>query len=282
MAESAPQLPDDIATTVERALKEDVGSGDLTAELIPAGAAAEARLTARTDIVLCGRAWFDEVFRQLDPTVSVSWHAADGDTVSAGATVCTIEGPARPILTGERTALNFLQTLSGTATTVSAYVRTIAGTTARLLDTRKTLPGLRLAQKYAVRCGGGENHRKGLYDAILIKENHIAAAGGIGPAVEATRRHGVPVEVEVESLEQLGVALDAGADRILLDNFSVEALRDAVRMRDARPVPDIELEASGGIGLENLREIAETGVDFISIGGLTKNLTAADFSLRFL
>jgi nicotinate-nucleotide pyrophosphorylase (carboxylating) len=280
MVETAPQLPNDIAETVARALEEDVGSGDLTAALIPDGATAEAQLTARTGMVLCGRAWFDEVFRQLDPAVSVSWRAEDGDAVAAGTTICTISGPARPILTGERTALNLLQTLSGTATTVGEYVRTIDGASARLLDTRKTLPGLRLAQKYAVRCGGGENHRKGLYDAILIKENHIAAAGGIGPAVAAARRYGVLVEVEVESLEQLGEALDARADRILLDNFSIDALRDAVRQRNGS-APVIALEASGGIGLENLREIAATGVDFISIGALTKDLTAADFSLRF-
>ncbi len=274
-----PELP---GPAVERALEEDVGTGDLTAALIPKNSRVVAEVVVRDDIVLCGSDWFDEVFRQLDPEVAVQWHARDGDAVSAGRTVCRLEGAARAILTGERTALNFLQTLSGTATLTHEYVAAVSGTGVTILDTRKTIPGLRAAQKYAVRCGGGKNHRQGLYDAILIKENHIAAAGGIGAAVDAARPQQVLIEVEAETLEQVAEALDAGSDRILLDNFSLELLREAVRLRDAHRTRSTELEASGGVSIEGVRDIAATGVDYISIGALTKNVVAADFSLRIL
>ena len=274
-----PQLPPDIDEDVRRALAEDVGSGDLTAALVP-DEAAEAALVTRQDAVLCGTAWFDAVFRQLDGRVTVEWLARDGDRIRAGAVLCRIRGPGRAILTGERTALNFLQTLSGTATRTARYVDAVRGTATRILDTRKTLPGLRRAQKYAVACGGGHNHRMGLYDAVLIKENHIAAAGGIAAALDAARRvtpAGVRIEIEVENLAQLEQALDAGATRILLDNFDLDGLRTAVRIAAGRA----ELEASGGLELGGLRAVAETGVDCISIGGLTKHLEAVDLSLRF-
>jgi nicotinate-nucleotide pyrophosphorylase (carboxylating) len=269
----------DLEETVRRALAEDVGGGDLTASLIPGGSQARGQVITREEAILCGTAWFDEVFRQLDRGVRIEWLARDGDTVHTNQVLCTIEGPARAILTGERTALNFLQALSGTATTTRRYVDAVRGTSAVILDTRKTLPGLRNAQKYAVRCGGGQNHRMGLYDAILIKENHIAAAGSVSAAVQAARKNaptGTIVEVEVENLEQLREALAAGADRLLLDNFSLKRLREAVRETAGRA----KLEASGGITFENLRMIAETGVDFISIGALTKHVHAVDLSLR--
>jgi len=272
--------PTDIAETVRRALAEDVGSGDLTANLIPGATLARAQLISREDAVLCGTAWFDEVFRQLDRHVRVEWNARDGEPVRENQVLCTLAGPARAILTGERTALNFLQTLSGTATATRRYVEAIRGTKAVVLDTRKTLPGLRTAQKYAVRAGGGQNHRMGLYDAILVKENHIAAAGSVAAAVNAARRGapaGTSVEVEVEDIAQLNEALAAGADRILLDNFSLKRLREAVQTTAGRA----RLEASGGITLENIRVIAETGVDCISIGALTKHMRAVDLSLRF-
>lgn len=273
-------LPADIADTVRRALAEDVGAGDLTANLIPGATLARAQVISREDAVLCGTAWFDEVFRQLDRKVRVEWNARDGEPVRENQVLCTLAGPARAILTGERSALNFLQTLSGTATATRRYVEAIRGTKAVVLDTRKTLPGLRTAQKYAVRAGGGQNHRMGLYDAILIKENHIAAAGSVAAAVDAARRGapaGTTVEVEVEDLAQLNEALAAGADRILLDNFSLKRLREAVLASAGRA----RLEASGGITLENIRAIAETGVDCISIGALTKHVRAVDLSLRF-
>lgn len=273
-------LPADIADTVRRALAEDVGAGDLTANLIPGATPARAQVISREDAVLCGTAWFDEVFRQLDRKVRVEWNARDGEPVRENQVLCTLAGPARAILTGERSALNFLQTLSGTATATRRYVEAIRGTKAVVLDTRKTLPGLRTAQKYAVRAGGGQNHRMGLYDAILIKENHIAAAGSVAAAVDAARRGapaGTTVEVEVEDLAQLNEALAAGADRILLDNFSLKRLREAVLASAGRA----RLEASGGITLENIRAIAETGVDCISIGALTKHVRAVDLSLRF-
>ncbi len=271
--------PADIADTARRALAEDVGAGDLTANLIPDATTARAQVIARESAVLCGTAWFDEVFRQLDRKVRVDWNARDGEPVRENQVLCTLAGPARAILTGERTALNFLQTLSGTATATRRYVETIRGTKAVVLDTRKTLPGLRTAQKYAVRAGGGQNHRMGLYDAILIKENHIAAAGSVSAAVAAARRGapaGTAVEVEVEDLAQLNEALAAGADRILLDNFSLKRLREAVQAAAGRA----RLEASGGITLENIRAVAETGVDCISIGALTKHVRAVDLSLR--
>jgi nicotinate-nucleotide pyrophosphorylase (carboxylating) len=272
-------LAEDIAEIVRRALAEDVGSGDLTAALLPGHESAQAQVITREDAVLCGSAWFDETFRQLDRAVRVEWRMHDGDPVLAGQILCTLTGPVRALLTGERTALNFLQLLSGTATVTHRYVEAIAGTAAAILDTRKTLPGLRRAQKYAVRCGGGRNHRMGLYDAILIKENHIAAAGSVTAAVAAARRAapvGTVVEVEVEDIGQLREALAAGADRLLLDNFSLKRLREAVQENRGRA----RLEASGGITLENVRAVAETGVDYISIGSLTKNVRAVDLSMR--
>ncbi len=278
---SSLTLPPDIADTVRRALAEDVGGGDLTARLIPAHARASAELVTREAGVLCGQAWFDEVFRQVDPAIRGDWSARDGEAIHTGQTLCRLEGPARGLLTGERCALNFLQTLSGTATTVARHVEALRGTHAVLLDTRKTLPGLRAAQKYAVRCGGGRNHRMGLYDAILIKENHIAAAGSIAAALQAAHAAapaGVPVEIEVENLEGLRAALAAGAQRLLLDNFDLDTLRHAVRETRGRA----KLEASGGVTLATVRAVAETGVDFISVGGLTKHLQALDLSLRFL
>jgi nicotinate-nucleotide pyrophosphorylase (carboxylating) len=273
-------LPKDIEETVRRALAEDVGTGDLTAALIPAETQAEAQLVTREPAILCGTAWFDEVFRQVDKRVSVTWNARDGDAVRAEQILCTLRGPARALLTGERSALNFLQLLSGTATLARKYVDAVRGTRVVILDTRKTIPGLRHAQKYAVTCGGGQNHRLGLYDAILIKENHIAAAGSISAALRAAKdsaASGVTVEIEVENLEQLREALEAGAGRILLDNFSVEELKAAVREAGGRA----KLEASGGIHPGNIRAVAETGVDFISIGDITKNVEAVDLSLRF-
>jgi nicotinate-nucleotide pyrophosphorylase (carboxylating) len=273
-------LSKDIEETVRRALAEDVGTGDLTAALIPAETQAEAQLVTREPAILCGTAWFDEVFRQVDKRVSVTWNARDGDAIRAEQILCTLRGPARALLTGERSALNFLQLLSGTATLARKYVDAVRGTRVVILDTRKTIPGLRHAQKYAVTCGGGQNHRLGLYDAILIKENHIAAAGSISAALRAAKdsaASGVTVEIEVENLEQLREALEAGAGRILLDNFSVEELKAAVREAGGRA----KLEASGGIHPGNIRAVAETGVDFISIGDITKNVEAVDLSLRF-
>jgi nicotinate-nucleotide pyrophosphorylase (carboxylating) len=275
--------PPDLVEQVARALAEDVGSGDLTAALVPAGRTGRAAVVTREAAVLCGRPWFDEVFRQLDPAVRVLWEAAEGDDVAAGQRLCRLEGPARSLLTGERTALNFLQTLSGTATVTRRHAQLVAGLPCRILDTRKTLPGLRRAQKYAVRCGGGSNHRMGLYDGILVKENHIMAAGSIAAAVGAARAggRGVPVEVEVETLDELGQALDAGADMALLDEFSIDDLRAAVAMNRAHPRGPMKLEASGNVTPATLRGIAETGVDFVSIGSLTKHVRAVDLSMRF-
>ena len=284
MVQHAQSLPPGIGDAVTRALEEDRGGGDLTAGLIAEDATAKAQVTVGVDAVLCGREWFDEVFRQLDTRIIVNWNYPDGVSLSPEQIICDVNGPARPILTGERTALNFLQTLSGTATTTGDYVAAIAGTAAQLLDTRKTIPGLRLAQKYAVRCGGGENHRMGLYDAVLIKENHIAAAGGVEPAAHAARRQAPEalIEIEVETLAQVREALAANIDRVLLDNFSIESLHAAVATRDALDGRKIDLEASGGIDIGNIRAIADTGVDFISIGATTKNVSAIDFSMRFL
>jgi nicotinate-nucleotide pyrophosphorylase (carboxylating) len=277
-----------IAANVRAALEEDLGSAlpggrdaDLTARLIPAGRMARARVISRDAATLAGRAWFDACFHQLSPEVRVEWQAADGDTLARDSTLCEIVGPARALLSGERAALNFLQTLSGVASATRRYVDAIAGTRARIYDTRKTLPGLRMALKYAVRCGGGENHRTGLYDGILIKENHIAAAGGIRPALTAAARLAPPglfVQIEVENLSQLDEALSAGAKLLLLDNFDLPGLREAVRISAGRA----QLEASGGIDLDTVRAIAETGVDRISIGGLTKHLHAIDLSMRLL
>jgi len=271
--------PTYISQTVSTALREDVGSGDLTAQLIPADRTARATVITREDAVLCGTAWFDEVFHQIDPRVRVTSSARDADRVRANQQLCTLEGPARSLLTGERSALNFLQMLSAAATVTRTYVDALEGTKCRILDTRKTIPGLRVAQKYAVKCGGGTNHRIGLFDAILVKENHIAAAGSIANAVAESRRLNskVLLEVEVENLTQLREALEARVDRVLLDNFSLDQMREAVKVTRGRT----ELEASGNMSLETLRAVAETGVDFISVGGLTKHVRAVDLSMRF-
>lgn len=273
--------PRDLASQVAVALREDIGSGDLTAALIPADQHVRGRVVVRETGVLCGAAWVDETFRQIDPRVRVGWRARDGEQIGPNTVVFEIDGPARPVLTGERTALNFLQMLSGTATAARRFVDAIAGTKCRILDTRKTLPGLRTAQKYAVRCGGADNHRIGLYDMVLIKENHIAAAGSIASAVATARRRspGVAIEVEVESLAELEAALDAAPDIVMLDDFTLEDLRRAVRMNATRTAP-VKLEASGGVSLDNVREVAETGVDYVSIGSITKNIQALDLSMR--
>ena len=278
MVQHSQSLPPDIGDTVTRALEEDQGCGDLTAGLIAEDATAKAQVTVGMDAVLCGRAWFDEVFRQLDKRVIVNWNYPDGASLGPEKIICNISGPARPILTGERTALNFLQTLSGTATTTRYYVAAIAGTAAQLLDTRKTIPGLRLAQKYAVRCGGGENHRMGLYDAVLIKENHIAAAGGVEPAAHSARRQAPEalIEIEAETLVQVREALAADIDRVLLDNFSIESLHAAIAIRDALDGRRIAVEASGGIDIGNIRDIADTGVDFIEDHGWYRGRAGAD------
>ncbi len=278
----SPELITHISSCVRGALAEDVGSGDLTAALVPASQEADAAIITRDGAVICGQPWVKEVFRQLDPRIVIEWHIAEGHDATKDQTLCELHGPARPLLTGERTALNFLQTLSAVASATRACAEAVAGTRAQILDTRKTLPGLRLAQKYAVRIGGGTNHRMGLYDGILVKENHIVAAGGIETAVRRAREQGsgVLLEVEVETLAQAEDAMAAGADRLLLDNFSIAQMREAVALRD-RQAPHTTLEASGGIHFETLRPVAETGVDFISIGALTKNIRAVDLSMRF-
>lgn len=271
---------DAVTDAVRRALAEDVGSGDRTALLVPESQTATARVIVREDAALCGAAWFDEVYRQLDPRIRVDWRSRDGDDIHAECAVCELTGPARGLLTGERTALNFLQLLSGTATAARRYVDAVRGTRAVILDTRKTIPGLRLAQKYAVRCGGAQNHRIGLYDGILIKENHIAAAGSLAAAVRSAKASApkdVFVEVEVETLAQLGEAIRAGAERILLDNFDLDGIRRAVTETAGRA----KLEVSGGVTLANVRALAETGVDYISVGDITKNVRAMDLSMRF-
>ncbi|MFU6379038.1 carboxylating nicotinate-nucleotide diphosphorylase [Metapseudomonas otitidis] len=271
-------LSAEIEANVRRALTEDIGSGDITAQLIPEERLAHATVITREAAVIAGTAWVDAVFRQLDPRVAVHWQVADGDRVQPNQPLFHLEGPARALLSGERSALNFLQCLSGVATRVAHYVDLVKGTSVKLLDTRKTLPSLRLAQKYAVTCGGGHNHRIGLYDAFLIKENHIAACGGITQAINAAHRiaPGKPVEVEVENLEELQQALDAGADIIMLDELSLDDMRTAVTLTAGRA----KLEASGGINDTTLRTIAETGVDYISIGTLTKDVRAVDLSMR--
>ena len=276
--------PSTLASEIERnvaaALAEDVATGDLTAPLTPAGSSARAQVLCRGTTVLCGRPWFDACVRKLDAEAVITWHMAEGTRVPAGARVCDIAANARALLTAERSALNFLQLLSAVATAARGYVDAVAGTRARIVDTRKTLPGLRVAQKYAVRTGGAANHRMGLYDAMLIKENHIAAAGGISAAMAAAKAHipaGAWIQIEVETIDQLREAIGAGATMILLDNMSPAQMREAVAVAAGRA----ELEASGGITLENVRAIAETGVDRISIGSLTKDVKAADFSMRF-
>jgi nicotinate-nucleotide pyrophosphorylase (carboxylating) len=276
-----PELPSDLGRQVEAALAEDIGAGDVTAALVPAAQRVRGRVITREAAVLCGRAWADETFRRLDPGVRLNWHAADGARLVANQVVFEIAGPARAVLTGERAALNFLQLLSGTATAARAYVDAVAGTGCRILDTRKTLPGLRTAQKYAVRCGGADNHRMGLFDQVLIKENHIAAAGSITAAIEAARLREpkVSVEVEVESLQELEEALAAGPDIIMLDEFSLHDMRTAVALKGARRA-SVKLEASGSVSLQTVRSIAETGVDYVSVGSLTKHVRAVDLSMR--
>lgn len=276
------RLPDQalIERQVSEALAEDIGAGDLTAALVPAAERVTARVVARESAVLSGCAWFAEAFRQLDATITLHWSVADGDSLAPDQTVCELHGDARALLSGERTALNFLQTLSGTASLASEYVNAVAGSGATILDTRKTIPGLRLAQKYAVRCGGASNHRVGLYDAILIKENHIRAAGSIAAALAAARHSNaadVMIEIEVENLGELDEALAAGAMRILLDNFDHAQLREAVQKTAGRAA----LEASGGVNLKTVGSIARSGVDFISVGQLTKDVRATDFSMLF-
>ncbi len=271
---------DDIKATVAFALQEDIRDGDITAQLIPAQEQAQARTICRDHAIICGIEWVNEVFRQLDPKVAITWHVSDGDEVAPNQVLFELEGNARSILTGERCALNFLQTLSGTATLCRQYADMVAGTTVKLLDTRKTLPGLRTAQKYAVTCGGCYNHRIGLYDAFLIKENHIAACGGIANAVNTARETapGKPIEVEVETLTELQQALDANADIIMLDEFTLEEMKRSVAITAGRA----KLEASGGVTEATLKAIAETGVDYISIGRLTKDCKAVDLSLRIV
>lgn len=274
-------LEEAVTSDVTRALREDIGTGDLTARLIPEDRPGVARLLTRQSGVLCGVEWFRRAFDELDPDVEIFWHHADGDEIVANSSLCEIEGKARAMLTAERTAMNFVQLLSGVATKARQYVKAVEGTRARIYDTRKTLPGLRIAQKYAVRAGGAENHRIGLYDGILIKENHILAAGGLRQAVRAAL-HDVPegtmLEVEVETIAQLREALDAGAKLILLDNFDLPKMREAVAIAGERA----ELEASGGVTLKSVRAIAETGVHRISVGSLTKDVQALDLSMRFL
>jgi nicotinate-nucleotide pyrophosphorylase (carboxylating) len=269
-----------VADDVRRALQEDIGEGDCTASLIPEKNILQTRIICRDHAVLSGQPWVEQTFRQLDARITISWQINDGDLMKPGQEICRLRGPARSILSGERTALNFLQTLSATATCASRYTDAVAGTGAIILDTRKTVPGLRLAQKYAVRCGGASNHRIGLFDAILIKENHISAAGSITAAVtEALRLYpDLLLEVEVENLEQLKEAHTAGAQRALLDNFTLDDLTTAVDRFKGR----IGLEASGGIDLKSIRVVAETGVDFISTGDITKSVRAVDFSMRFV
>lgn len=278
------QLPTEITRMVADTLREDLGgkvdpSRDITANLIPVDSQGEATIITREHGIFCGQLWADEVFKQLGGEVDITWHVQDGDKVEPNQTLCTLRGPSRILLTGERNAMNFIQTLSGCATTVAAYAKQLEGTGCRLLDTRKTIPGLRSALKYAVTCGGGFNHRIGVFDAYLIKENHIIACGGIRQAVETAKQlaPGKPVEVETESLDELQQAIDAGADIIMLDNFTTDMMRDAVKLNAGRAA----LENSGNITLDTIREYAETGVDYISVGALTKHLKALDLSMRF-
>lgn len=274
------ELSEEIIDNVRAALAEDVGNGDITAQLLPENATATAQVITRENGVLCGCAWFEEVFKQLDPKIQIEWLAKDGEIIQPNQTLVKITGSARSLLTGERAALNFLQLLSATSSKVHKYVEMVKNTGVILLDTRKTIPGLRRAQKYAVKCGGGQNHRMGLYDAFLIKENHIAAAGSISEAVQKARTIAPDksVEVEVESLDQLKEALAVNVEIVLLDNFNLYSMREAVKINEKRA----KLEASGGINSEKLLSIAETGVDYISIGGLTKNVKALDLSMRFV
>ena len=275
-------VPADLPQQVARALAEDVGSGDLTAALIPADRIGRATVITRERAIVCGLPYVEASFHGVEPQVRLEWRVAEGDSVAANQPLVDLEGPARALLTGERTALNFLQLLSGTATAAHTYAALLEGTNCRLLDTRKTIPGLRSAQKYAVRVGGGHNHRMGLFDGILIKENHIMAAGSIAAAVAAAKRGSarVPIEVEVENLSELQQAIAAGADIAMLDDFSLDAMREAVAVNATAKKP-LKLEASGGITTATIREIAETGVDFISVGSITKHVQAVDLSMRF-
>ncbi|CAN5284660.1 carboxylating nicotinate-nucleotide diphosphorylase [soil metagenome] len=286
LAADPATVPETVMEDARRALTEDLGSGDVTAALVPVGRGSEACIVSREAGVLCGAPWAEASFTCVDRAVRVQWLAADGDRLAPDEEIARILGPSRAILTAERTALNFLQLLSGTATLTRAYVDAIEGTSCTLLDTRKTVPGLRAAQKYAVRCGGGHNHRLGLYDAVLIKENHLAALGGVGPALAAARRCSgeLPVELEVETLAQLEAALEAGAERLLLDNFTLDELDHAVEAAHEwrrKTGGEVLLEASGGITLNNVGKIASTGVDFVSVGALTKHVRSIDLSLRF-
>jgi nicotinate-nucleotide pyrophosphorylase (carboxylating) len=273
-------LPDDLLSTVQQALHEDIRTGDINALLIPESRQATAQVISRESAILAGSAWFNAVFQQIDPSLKIQWEVQEGQEVSPNQRLCTLSGAARTLLTGERTALNFLQVLSGTATQTRRYVQAVQHTHAKILDTRKTLPCLRSAQKYAVLCAGGVNHRMGLYDAFLLKENHIAAAGSISAAVAAAQklRPELPIEVEVETLAQIPEAIAAGATRLLLDNFTLEMLREAVALVQGK----VSLEASGGVNLETVVTIAETGVDFISVGAMTKDMRALDLSMRIV
>ena len=275
-------VPSDLPQQVAGALAEDVGAGDLTAALVPVERVGQASVITREPAIICGIPYVEAAFHQVDAGVRLEWQVAEGDAAAAGQLLFTLEGPARALLTGERTALNFLQLLSGTATAAHSYAKLLEGTNCRLLDTRKTIPGLRTAQKYAVRVGGGHNHRMGLFDGILIKENHIMAAGSIANAVAGAKQAGanIPVEVEVENLAELRQTIEAGADIAMLDEFSLQAMREAVTL-NRRSTKPLKLEASGGITLATIREIAETGVDFISVGSITKHVRAVDLSMRF-
>lgn len=277
MMPATPQVPADLVSAVRRALSEDVGTGDITAELLPPDLQSQAAVICNEAAVLCGGPWFDAVYRQLDRSVEVEWRQQEGAELAAPSTVCTLVGPARTILTGERTALNFLQLLSGTATATRRCVERLAGTSTKLRDTRKTLPGLRSAQKYAVACGGGENHRMGLYDAVLIKENHIRSAGGVRAAVHLAKARNRQIEVEVENLQELEEAIAAGVHCVLLDNFTMDGIRRAVAVNAGR----VTIEVSGGIEADQLRSIAATGVNYISMGALTKHVRAIDYSMEF-
>jgi nicotinate-nucleotide pyrophosphorylase (carboxylating) len=276
-----PLTPSDLAQQVATALKEDIGSGDVTAELVPATQQVTGTVITREAAVMAGQPWVTETFRQLDPAVRLTWHANDGDRITPDQTLFEIAGLARPVLTGERPALNFLQLLSATATAARRFADAIEGTGCAILDTRKTIPGLRTAQKYAVACGGAQNHRIGLFDMVLIKENHIAAAGSLTAAIAAGRRvaGSRKVEVEVETLAELDEALEAAPDIILLDEFSLEDLKTAVELNRSKGRP-VRLEGSGSVTLENVRKVAETGVDYISVGGITKHVKAVDLSMR--
>lgn len=275
-----PPPPAQVQADVARALEEDIGDGDATADLLPAGRRARASVRCRESAVVAGGPWFDACFRALDPNIAIRWHACEGDRVDADSVLCDIEGDSRALVTAERSALNFLQLLSGTATVTAAFVAAVRGTRTRILDTRKTLPGLRMAQKYAVRAGGGVNHRIGLFDAVMLKENHILAAGSIASAAARARtlHPGLPLICEVESLDELREAIDARVDRALIDDFSVALMREAVALAAGR----LPLEVSGGVSLETVRSYAETGVDFVSVGALTKHVRAVDLSMRLL